>query len=79
MITDFFSDSEDLHSNLEEQSIYWNDDMEYVSAMVEKTLKKFKADSGENTPLMPLYKNEEDEEFVKILFRKAVLQSEKMF
>ena len=53
--------------------------MEYISAMVEKTLKKFKADSGENSTLMPLFKNEEDEEFVKILFRKAVLHSEKMF
>ena len=77
LITDLFSNSEDLQSNLEEQSIYWNDDMEYISAMVEKTLKKFKADSGENTPLMPLFKNEEDEEFVKILFRKAILHSKK--
>ena len=77
LITGLFSESEDLQANLEEQSIYWNDDMEYISAMVEKTLKKFKADSGENTPLMPLFKNEEDEEFVKILFRKAVLHSKK--
>ena len=75
LITDLFSNSEDLLSNLEEQSIFWNDDMEYISAMIEKTLKKFKADSGENTPLMPLFKNEEDEEFVKILFRKAILNS----
>jgi N utilization substance protein B len=77
LITDLFSNSEDLHSNLEEQSIYWNDDIEYVSAMLEKTLKKFKTDSGENTPMMPLFKNEEDEEFVKILFRKAILNSKK--
>lgn len=77
LITDMFSNSEDLLMNLEEQSIYWNDDMEYISAMVEKTLKKFKTDSGENTPLMPLFKNEEDEEFVKILFRKSVLHYKK--
>jgi N utilization substance protein B len=77
LITILFSNSEHLLSNLEEQSIYWNDDIEYISAMVEKTLKKFKADSGENTPMMPLFKNEEDEEFVKILFRKAILHSKK--
>ena len=77
LITVLFSDSEDLQSNLEEQSIYWNDDMEYISAMIEKTLKKFKADSGENTHLMPLFKNEEDEEFVKILFRKAIIHQKK--
>jgi transcription antitermination protein NusB len=77
LITILFSESEDLQSNLEEQSIYWNDDIEYISAMIEKTLKKFKADSGENTALMPLFKNEEDEEFVKILFRKAILNQKK--
>ena len=77
LITELFSNSEELQSSLEEQSIYWNDDMEYISAMIEKTLKKFKTDSGENVPLMPLYKNEEDEEFVKILFRKAILHSKK--
>ena len=77
LITVLFSGSEDLQSNLEEQSIYWNDDMEYISAMIEKTLKKFKADSGENTRLMPLFKNQEDEEFVKILFRKAILHQKK--
>lgn len=77
LITELFVNSEDLSSNLEEQSIFWNDDMEYIAAMVEKTLKKFKADSGENTSLMPLYKNEEDAEFVKILFRKAIIHSAK--
>ena len=49
LITDLFLNSEDLQSNLEEQSIYWNDDIEYISTMIEKTLKKFKADSDENT------------------------------
>jgi N utilization substance protein B len=77
LITVLFAESEDLQANLEEQSIFWNDDMEYISAMVEKTLKKFRADSGDNTALMPLFKNEEDEEFVKILFRKAVLNQKK--
>jgi N utilization substance protein B len=77
LITELFAGSEDLQSNLEEQSIFWNDDMEYIAAMVEKTLKKFKTDSGEQTQLMPLFKNEEDKEFVKILFRKAILHQQK--
>lgn len=77
LITGLFASSEDLEANFEEQSIYWNDDLEYVFAMIEKTLKKFKADSGEDTKLMPLFKNREDEEFVRILFRKAVLNTKK--
>jgi len=77
LITTLFQQSEDLQSGLEEQSIYWNDDMEYVVSMIEKTLKKFKVDSGPSTPLMPLFKNDEDEEFVRVLFRKAVLTTKR--
>jgi N utilization substance protein B len=75
LITELFSVSEELLNCLEEQSIYWNDDMEYVLVMIEKTLKKFREDSGERTELMPLFKNKEDEEFVRQLFRKAVLHT----
>lgn len=77
LITELFSASEDLEANLEEQSIFWNDDMEYVTAMLEKTLKKFKADSDESISLMTLFKNDEDEEFVKVLFRKAILNKKR--
>src|SRR4030043_112778 len=77
LVTVFFPNSEDLVNCLEEQSIYWNDDMEYVMIMIEKTLKKFKDDSGEKALLLPLFKNEEDENFVKILFRKTVLNTKK--
>lgn len=76
LITDLFASSDDLEANFEEQSIYWNDDTEYVIVMIEKTLKKFKAGAGENAELMPLFKNREDEEFVRLLFRKAVLHSD---
>jgi N utilization substance protein B len=75
LVTEFFAMSEDLLASFEEQSIYWNDDMDYVSAMLEKTLKKFKAGAEEENSLLPLYKNEEDQLFVKTLFRKAVLRS----
>ena len=77
LANDLFTNSDDLVNCLEEQSIYWNDDMEYVMIMIEKTLKKFKADSGENNTLMPLFKNEEDENFVKVLFRKVILNTKK--
>jgi N utilization substance protein B len=77
LITKLFAESEDLESNFEEQSIYWNDDMEYVAIMIEKTLKKFKPESGENALMMPLFKNKEDEDFVRILFRKAILNTSK--
>jgi N utilization substance protein B len=77
ILTDLFSRSEDLLNCLEEQSIYWNDDMEYVLVMVEKTLKKFKAEAADNNLLMPLFKNDDDENFVRVLFRKTVINTKK--
>lgn len=64
---------EPLYQNLEEQSIFWNDDVEFVVGMIVKSLRAFKASDNQNVKLMPLFKNEEDRDFVKRLFRKAVL------
>jgi transcription antitermination protein NusB len=76
LVTGLFLRSEDLHSNLEEQCIFWNDDIEYVSVMIQKTLKKIREGADEKEILMPLFKNREDREFSKMLFRKAVLSSD---
>ncbi|MFP4023183.1 MAG: transcription antitermination factor NusB [Thiohalospira sp.] len=76
-ITDLFAKiiilHEPLHQNLEEQSIYWNDDLEFVTGMIIKTLKGFKATSDESEKLMFLFKNEDDKDFAKRLFRKTIL------
>ena len=65
--------NESLHQLLEEKSIYWNDDIDFVVSIVEKTLKKFKEDEKEENPLLELYKNDEDREFVIQLFRKSIV------
>ena len=73
---DFFTtvlvNCEPLQSELEEQSIYWNDDIDFVVSMVIKTIKKFKSEKDENDYIMDLYKDEEDREFTTKLFRKAI-------
>jgi N utilization substance protein B len=68
--------SEDLYSHLEEQSIYWNDEVEFVISIIIKTIKGFKENDRENVHLFSLFKNEDDIEFVKRLFRKAVLHKD---
>jgi transcription antitermination protein NusB len=77
---DFFAEillkSEFVFNEFEEQSIYWNDDLDFVVSMVIKTLKKFKEDSNVNDHLSSLYKDEEDEEFTVDLFRKTLAKSE---
>jgi len=59
---------------LEEQSIYWNDDLEYVISMVLKTFKKFNESDSPEKELLDLYKNKEDKDFVIDLFRKTILK-----
>lgn len=73
LLTEFIAGSEDFYNGLEEQSIYWNDEADYIVSMAGKTIKKFKALSVPATPLMPVYKNEEDEDFAKLLFRKVIV------
>ena len=65
--------SEDVFHLLEEQSIYWNDDIDFVVSMIIKTLKKFKEYSDESQALLPIFKDEEDREFAKNLYRKTLL------
>lgn len=66
----------DLHEFFEERSIYWVDDLDLVASMTLKTFKSFESDSDEFHPLLPLWKEPEDEmPFVKTLFRKAITQS----
>lgn len=76
---DFFSNilvnSDIMLNELEEQSIYWNDDLDFTISMVIKTIKKFKSENDQNEYLMSLYKDEEDQEFTTKLFRKAIINN----
>jgi N utilization substance protein B len=65
--------NDEFEHTLEELSIFWNDDVDFVLSMVIKTLKAFKQSDGPEKALMPLYKNEDDQEFAKKLFRKAII------
>jgi N utilization substance protein B len=68
--------SELIYNELEEQSIYWNDDLDFVISMVLKTLRRFRSFSDSTQSLLSLYKDEEDQEFTKDLFRKVILKHE---
>lgn len=66
-----FEDFHDLFSLLEEQSIYWTDEPEFVVSVIIKTVKSIEED--ELFALLPLYKNEEDETFAGRLFKHTIL------
>jgi N utilization substance protein B len=68
--------NESLDLLLEEQSLYWNDDKEIVDTFVLKTIKHFDEKQGADQPLLPEFKDEEDKEFTRRLFRRAILNEE---
>jgi N utilization substance protein B len=65
--------SELLDSIMEEQSIYWNDDLEFITSMIVKTFKKFKEEDGPDIKLMELYKNREDRDYAVRLYRQTII------
>jgi N utilization substance protein B len=64
-----------LYALFEEQSIYWNDEAEFVVSIVVKTFREFESVNGEDQHLQKEFKDEEDREFVKSLFRKAIVNN----
>jgi len=64
---------EDFYSLMEEKSIYWNDEIEFIISMVLKTVKSFKETDDQDTAIMSLFKDKDDEVYVRDLFRKAVV------
>ena len=72
----FVFNNDDLDALLEDQSLYWNDDKEIVDTFVLKTIKRFDEKNGANQPLLPEFKDEEDQEFARRLFRCTILNSD---
>lgn len=63
----------ELDAILEEKSLYWNDDKEIVDTFVLKTIKRFEPTSKADQELLPEYKDEEDRDFARKLFRATLL------
>ena len=68
--------NDELDQVLEDQSLYWNDDKEIVDTFVLKTIKRFDENSGAKQELLPEFKDEEDQDFARRLFRRTILNAE---
>jgi len=65
------ANSQYLYNFFEEESIFWMDDIDLACSMVLKTLKMQVEDK--DFELLPLYKKDDDEEeFIKLLLRKTI-------
>lgn len=74
LIKKYFLQIESISHHLEEENIFWLDDLDFICHIIIRMIKSF-YDSG-NFALTPLYKDEaDDKEFVKLLFIKTIMNN----
>lgn len=73
----FICNNETLEDLLEEESIFWNDDIQIVETFVMKTMKQFVETSGVDQPLLPMFKDDEDKKFALKLLHDTILNEKK--
>ncbi len=69
-------ESSELQSLLEEQSIYWNDELELVLSALLRFIDLFPGRQGRLITVPPMYKSKEDEEFAYRLLHQSILHHE---
>jgi N utilization substance protein B len=74
LVAELILPDEELQQVLEEQSIYWNDDLEFIGSMVIKTLSRWKENA--EMPFLSMFSNDDDRLYVVELFRKTVLHAD---
>lgn len=76
VVKNMFCTDEELLELLEQKSLYWNDDLEIITTFVLKTIKQFSEANGESQALLPMFKDDDDSEFAKELFRNTLLHGD---
>lgn len=73
----FIYNNEALDDLLEDDSIYWNDDIETVQSFTLKTIRQFAEKAGEDQQLLPMFRNFDDKSFALKLLHNTILNQEK--
>ena len=64
-----------FQDTLEEQSIFWNDDLDLCASMAIKTIKSIR-ESDDDVDLLPLWREDDDDrEFMEVLFNNTLGQA----
>ena len=71
----FIENNEELESILEDESIFWNDDVDIVLSFVLKTIKRFEESDAGGYKLLPMFKDDEDNAFAIKLLRESLLNA----
>lgn len=71
LFTEVIAPNDKLYEYLEDNKLTWIDDIPMVNTQIQKQLRQIK--EGDEFRVPKLYKDQEDKEFVSLLFRKTVL------
>lgn len=74
---EFIYNNETLDEILEDESIYWNDDIETVQSFTLKTIRQFSESEGEDHKLLPMFRTHEDKTFALKLLHNTILDETK--
>lgn len=75
--TEIIAPNDKLYDYFEDKKLTWVDDLPVVNTAMLKVLRKLKLTSPETLLLPNLYKDEDDKEFAKDLFKKTLLNDSK--
>ncbi|NOY36620.1 MAG: transcription antitermination factor NusB [Chlorobi bacterium] len=73
IITDLFPDCEELESVLEEQSIYWNDELEFILSVLYKFVDFLSRNNHVRIAPPVLFRNKEDKTYANQLLHQCIL------
>ncbi|WP_177734275.1 transcription antitermination factor NusB [Flavobacterium inviolabile] len=78
IFTEIIAPNEKLYDYLEDNKLTWVDDIPLVNTAIQKQLKQIK-DTNPDAVIVPkLYKDIDDKEFVRNLFRKTILNNSEL-
>ncbi|PLX07437.1 MAG: transcription antitermination factor NusB [Marinilabiliales bacterium] len=76
IITKILADNPELDDILEEESIFWNDDLEFLLSNIIQNIRKMPENEPAQYELQPIFKNNADEKFAKDLIKKSSLHKD---
>lgn len=78
LFTEIIAPNEKLYDYLEDHKLTWVDDIPVVNTMIAKQLKQIKSTDDSSFFVPKLFKDVDDKEFVRNLFRKTVLNDSEL-
>ncbi len=80
LIIDIYSkyiiDYDQLYNNLEDQSVFWNSEIDYIITLIIRIFKSYDKEDGHERQLVDNELSESDADYTKRLFRKTIINAE---